>query len=77
MINEMKQSEMMEIYGGGWSEALAAMAGGFLIGIAPAVGVATGIGASAATPAVGIAAGVSAYAGVSAAGAACLDYACR
>lgn len=74
---EMTQSEMIEIDGGGWCQAGAAFLGTVLIGIAPAFGVATGIGASAATPIIGISAGVGAYATVSAAGAACLDYACK
>ena len=74
---EISESDMLLVDGGGWKQAGAAFVGAVFIGAAPAIGVVTGIAASAATPAVGIASGVGAYATVSAAGAACLDYACN
>lgn len=78
MFIEMKNYECSEINGGGFAQAVAATVGTIMIGAAPVIGVATGIGASmVGTPLVGISAGVAASAGVVAAGAACLDYASK
>ena len=75
---EMTNDEFLSIAGGGGLEAAAAFVGTVLIGISPAAGVATGIGASiVATPVVGIAAGVAAGALLAASGTSLLDFACR
>ncbi len=66
---ELSENEMMDLDGGGWKEAGYAFAGTVLVGISPAVGVASGVFG---TPVAGVAAGF----GVASVGFYFLDKAC-
>ncbi len=78
VFSELTSEEIISIDGGGWTQNLAAVAGGFCIGFAPVVGVVAGLGASVVgTPIIGVSAGIGAASGMVAAGAAMMDYACQ
>ncbi|SFU40608.1 bacteriocin-type signal sequence-containing protein [Clostridium sp. DSM 8431] len=74
----LNEQDLNSINGGGWKQAGAAFLEMVIIGAAPIIGTATGIGASViGTPAIGIYAGIASGSGAVAAGSACLDYACK